>query len=73
MIREKVGDVPVIRAMHFFEDNKRVDREAEALKANDFKTFMENVIESGRSSYMYNQNVFNPENKPDLYDFNIEN
>ena len=58
MIREKVGDVPVIRAMHFFEDNKRVDREAEALKANDFKTFMENVIESGRSSYMYNQNVF---------------
>lgn len=57
-IREKIGDVPVLRTIHFFEDNKRVDKESEALKNGDFGTFLANVIESGRSSYMYNQNVY---------------
>ena len=57
-IREKLGDVPVLRAIHYFEDNKRVDKESEALEKGDFETFKANVIESGRSSYMYNQNVY---------------
>ena len=57
-IREEIGDTPVLRTMHFFEENKRVDKEVKALKENDFETFMKNVIESGRSSYMYNQNVY---------------
>ena len=57
-IREKLGDVPVLRAIHFFEDNKRVDKESDALSKGDFETFKSNVIESGRSSYMYNQNVY---------------
>lgn len=57
-IREELGDIHVLRTMHFLEDNKRVDREADALKNKDLDTFMANVIESGRSSYMYNQNVY---------------
>lgn len=57
-IREKVGERPLLRAMHFFKDNARVEKEAEALKNGDFETFKSLTIESGKSSYMYNQNVF---------------
>lgn len=57
-IREKLGDRPVLRAIHFYNDNERVDREVAALKANDFEAFKALVLESGFSSYMYNQNVF---------------
>lgn len=69
-IREKIGDVPVLRTIHFFEDNKRVDKEAEALKNNDFETFIINVIESGQSSYMYNQNV-HPSSDPSQQNLSI--
>ena len=57
-IREKLGDRPILRAIHFYNDNERVDREVAALKANDFETFKATILESGLSSYMYNQNVF---------------
>ena len=57
-LREKVGDRAVLRAIHFYEDNKRVLKEVEALKNNDFETFKKYILESGASSYMYNQNVF---------------
>ncbi len=57
-VREKAGDRAVLRAMHFFADNARVDLEAEALQTGDFEVFKKSVIESGRSSYMYNQNVY---------------
>lgn len=63
-VRAAVGDRAVLRAMHFFSDNMRVDFEAEALQSNNFECFKENVIESGRSSYMYNQNVY-PSSAPD--------
>ncbi len=58
LVREKAGDRAVLRAMHFFNDNARVDFEADALNNNDFESFKKGVIESGRSSYMYNQNVY---------------
>ena len=57
-LREAVGDRAVLRAMHFYKDNERVLREVDALKKNDFEKFKQLVIESGDSSYMYNQNVF---------------
>ncbi len=57
-IREKVGDRAVIRAMHFFADNDRVLKEVDALKNGDFETFKSYILESGDSSYKYNQNVF---------------
>ena len=64
-LRNAVGDRAVLRAMHFFNDNRRVDREIEALKGGDFEAFKKNVLESGASSYMYNQNVFAPK-QPDV-------
>lgn len=61
-IRKECGDVAVMRAMHFLEENKRVTAAADALKAGDFDTFKENIIASGRSSYMYLQNIYSPSN-----------
>ncbi len=59
-VREKVGDRGILRAMHFFGDNARVLDEVAALKANNFDEFKKLIVESGRSSYMYLQNVFSP-------------
>lgn len=58
LVREKVNDRAVLRAMHFFAENKRAEAEVKALEGGDFETFKSLVTESGRSSYMYNQNVF---------------
>lgn len=57
-VREKVGDRAVLRAIHFFADNERVLKEVEALKKGDFESFKSYILESGDSSYKYNQNVF---------------
>lgn len=57
-VRKKVGDRAVLRAIHFFADNERVLREVDALKKGDFETFKSYILESGDSSYRYNQNVF---------------
>ena len=57
-LRAKVGDRAVLRAIHFFDDNRGVDKEVAALKAGDFETFKQLVIASGRSSAMHLQNVF---------------
>ncbi len=57
-VREECGDRAVLRAVHFYNENKRAMAEVEALTNGDFDKFKEIVIESGRSSYMYNQNVF---------------
>lgn len=56
-LRKEVGDRAVLRAMHVYEDNKRVEKMVEALKQNDFTAYLQLVNESGESSYMYLQNV----------------
>ena len=57
-IREKVGDRALLRAIHFQGDNQRVVDQVAALERNDFKSFLGMVVDSGYSSYMYNQNIF---------------
>ncbi len=57
-IRVKVGDRALLRAFHFHGDNQRVVKQVEALEKNDFATFLSLVIESGQSSFMYNQNIY---------------
>ena len=57
-IREKVGDRAILRAIHFLGDNQRVVDQVDALERNDFKSFLGMVVDSGFSSYMYNQNIF---------------
>jgi len=57
-IRQKVGDRAILRAIHFQGDNKRVVDQVNALEKNDFKAFLNMVVDSGFSSFMYNQNVY---------------
>ncbi len=57
-LREKLGDRAVLRAVHFFDENRRAKDEAEKLKENDFDAFRALVKESGNSSLMKLQNVF---------------
>ena len=57
-IREKLGDRALLRAIHYFEENKRVDVEVDALNNDDFQGFLQTVIQSGESSYKYLQNVY---------------
>ncbi len=57
-LRHSLGDRCLLRALHFFAENNRVEAEAAALQAGDFETFARLVVASGRSSYEYLQNVF---------------
>ena len=57
-IREILGDRAVLRAMHLFEENKRVDEQVKALEDGDFDTFKKLIKESGDSSFKYLQNVY---------------
>ena len=64
-IRKYAGDRAVLRAIHWFDENKRVDQQAEALKKNDFQQFKTLIQNSGESSYKYLENVFAPHNQED--------
>ena len=55
--REKCGDRAVLRAIHFFEENRRVRLQVRALRNDNFEAFLQYVTESGRSSQLYLQNV----------------
>ena len=57
-IRITAGDRAALRAIHFFADDKRVGQQVKALENEDFDLFRKLIIESGRSSNMYLQNVF---------------
>ena len=56
-LREACGDRAVLRAVHFYQDNARVPQQVAALREGNFDRFLELIAESGRSSWMYLQNV----------------
>ncbi len=58
MVREKAGDRCVLRGLHFYGENNRVDKATQALENKEFDKFKTVITDSGFSSYMYNQNVF---------------
>ncbi len=58
-VRATCGDRAALRAYHFFRDDQRVLLECDALEKGDFDTFLHHVRQSGRSSFMYLQNVSN--------------
>ena len=61
-IRKFAGDRAVLRALHFFEENKRVEAEVAALKEGRFNDFLENITASGNSSWKWLQNCFTTSN-----------
>ena len=56
-LRQACGDRAVLRALHFYKENARVWQQVADLEQGDFDGFLALVRESGRSSYMYLQNV----------------
>lgn len=56
-LRREAGDRAVLRAIHIFQENRRVERLCQALEEGDFDAFLQVVRQSGRSSWMYLQNV----------------
>ena len=56
-IRKVTGDRAIVRAVHFFEENKRVQKEAHALSSGDFNGFLTQFASSAKSSFEYLQNI----------------
>lgn len=57
-VRKATNDRAVLRAIHLFEENKRVEKVVAALKEEDFETFKAVIQASGNSSFKYLQNVY---------------
>ncbi len=57
-LREKLGDRAILRALHFFAENKRVLAQTDALLSDDLDAFLSHVCASGQSSFCYLQNIY---------------
>lgn len=57
-IRKTVSDRALLRTIHFFNENDRVQLAVDALQSDDFKQFCRIITESGKSSFTYLQNVY---------------
>ena len=57
-VRKEAGDRAVMRALHFFGEQKRVDKAVKAIKEKDYLTFLECITKSGNSSWKWLQNCF---------------
>lgn len=57
-IYNKASDRAVCRAVHFYEENKRVDSVYKALSENDYDSFLKAINESGLSSLWMLQNCY---------------
>ena len=57
-LRARVSDRAILRAFHFVQEDARVPEQVAALKEDRIGDFLGLIRESGRSSYMYLQNIF---------------
>lgn len=57
-IRTALGDRCVLRALHFYNENQRVDAEVAALKEKRYDDFLKMICESGDSSWKWLQNCY---------------
>jgi galactokinase len=57
ILRQNVSDRAVMRAIHFFEENKRVLQAVEAVKNDDIDGFFSAITTSGESSWKLLQNT----------------
>ena len=57
-LRKAVGDRAVVRAIHFYNDCRRAAQLCDAVRDDDFDTFLKLIIEGGHSSFEFNQNAY---------------
>lgn len=65
-LRKKVPDRALMRAFHFIAENDRVPEQVKALEEDRIEDFLQLIVASGRSSFMYLQNVFASEKDQSL-------
>ncbi len=61
-LKDKVNQRGILRTLHFFNENKRVDKQVIALENQHIDDFLSLVKESGNSSFKYLQNIYTPKN-----------
>lgn len=61
-LRPQVGDRAILRALHFFADNERVERQVRALRRGQIDEYLQAVRESGHSSWELLQNNYSQTN-----------
>lgn len=61
-LRAEVGDRAILRSLHFLRENDRVNSARRALIESNVGDFLRLVLESGRSSFEYLQNVYTTKN-----------
>ena len=57
-LRKQVSDRAILRAIHVYQENKRVKILASALRNEDLYAFFHMIRQSGQSSWMYLQNIY---------------
>lgn len=62
MLRERLGDRAILRALHFVNENERVEEARSLLKSNAVDDFLKIILRSGKSSFEYLQNVYTNKN-----------
>ena len=65
-LKGKVSDRAILRAEHFYEENRRVEKAYEAIADGDEKAFLDMVNESGLSSRYKLQNLYSPKSNSHL-------
>ncbi len=61
-LKEKCSDRSILRAIHFFNEDERADKEKFSLINDDFDEFLRLINESGNSSFKFLQNVYSNTN-----------
>lgn len=57
-LKEKYGGRAILRAMHYFDENTRVEKAYNSILNKDIKTLLQCINESGESSYKLLQNCY---------------
>ncbi|MEG0092018.1 MAG: galactokinase, partial [Oscillospiraceae bacterium] len=57
-LREQLGDRAVLRGMHFYMECDRAIAIRNAIETKNIDTFLQKIVESGHSSFEYNQNAY---------------
>ena len=57
-LRKRVSDRALERAFHFIQEDNRVPEQVAALREDRISDFLNLINESGRSSFMYLQNIY---------------
>ena len=65
-LRKQVSDRALIRAFHFIAEDARVPEQVKALEEDRMEDFLRLIIDSGRSSFMYLQNIYARETEQSL-------